>query len=354
MSRKTQPNSRLTQPQQGEDNAQVHDAQPHPARNHALRDRLPPVGQGRSDAVRGSGPHRAAVADEVAANLQSYAGLRLTGLLITVATLQLYDSICAFAAFEIPSGLGTWLLVFVAFDFLFYWAHRLSHSNRWLWASHAVHHQGRFMNWSLAVRQSWTHAHLIWPIFLPLAVLGVPSTTLYSVAMVSSVYQLVIHTERVTRLPWPIEFLFSTPAHHRVHHHRSGRSCNHGAVFIIWDRLFGTFALETVPRQSEYGIEGGYVGTDAFLAQWAPVARVLGRPRPSGDRRRPHLGWAVVNLALALVARQALVETPLGVRLGVVAVLFASIALASRARRSRPLERQDERLGLTGIVTQRP
>ena len=322
---------RLTSTPQGRHNAQIDHAQPQPSRSHPGFDGLPGLGRPQLGATRETGPRRASLVDELATNLQCYAGLRLTGLWISVGTLELYDWIFARAWFVLPSGWVTWLAVFVVFDLLFYGVHRLSHTHRWLWASHAVHHQGRFMNLSLAVRQSWTHVHLIWPVFMPLALLGVSGGVLLSVATVSSIYQLVIHTERVRRLPWPIEWVFNTPSHHRVHHERGVRSCNHGAVLIVWDRLFGTFEAERSGGTTAYGIEGGYEGADPFVAQWAPLARVLGRTRPAPGVGRPNLTWAVLNLVAAFVVRYTLPAAGPTAKLCAVAAVFASMAWAARA-----------------------
>ena len=52
--------------------------------------------------------------------------------------------------------------------------------------------------------------------------------------------QFWVHTCLIRRLPAPIEYLFSTPSHHRVHHDRRVHK-NFGGVLIIWDRLFGTY-----------------------------------------------------------------------------------------------------------------
>lgn len=287
-------------------------------------------------AVRGKGAvprGRTALVADIATNLQMYAGMRALGLVFGGLLVLAHQTIAEASPVQWPRGALGWVLAFVGYDLLFYWAHRLSHAWDWLFAAHAVHHQGPHMNWSLGLRQSWIHAYLVAPVFWPLAALGASASLVLGVAIVSSLYQLVIHTEGVGRLPWPIELVFNTPAHHRVHHALGHKPSNHGAVLIVWDRLFGTFVDENEPTR-EYGIPGGYIGPSSLRAQLAPIQRWLGRTVRGTStvvvRPRLLLGWATVNLALALVVRHALADETLWVRLGAAVLVLGSLALASR------------------------
>lgn len=154
----------------------------------------------------------------------------------------------------------------VMYDFCDYWLHRASHESALFWAAHVVHHQSEHFNLSTALRQESLYAIMGWPFFLPMAVLGVP-TSLYALAgTVVLFYQFWIHTEHVGRLGW-LDGVLSTPSNHRVHHavNPAYLDRNYGAIFVVWDRLFGSFAPETEPC---------VYGTVKPLASWHPLAGV--------------------------------------------------------------------------------
>jgi hypothetical protein len=149
------------------------------------------------------------------------------------------------------------------YDFCDYWLHRASHESAFLWAAHAVHHQSEHFNLSTALRQESLYAVTGWPFFLPMAVLGVP-TELYAFAgIVVLFYQFWIHTEHIGRLGW-LDRVLSTPSNHRVHHavNPAYLDRNYGAIFVVWDRLFGSFAEESEPC---------VYGTVKPLASWNPL-----------------------------------------------------------------------------------
>jgi alkylglycerol monooxygenase len=140
------------------------------------------------------------------------------------------------------------------FDFLFYWAHRWGHEINLFWAAHSVHHQSQDYNLSVALRQSWLHSLMSFFIFLPIPFLGISPEVFFPTLAISSLYQFWIHTEAIHKMPRWFEYIFNTPAHHRVHHAVNPEYIdrNHGATLIIWDRLFGTFAEET--KHPSYGV----------------------------------------------------------------------------------------------------
>lgn len=142
------------------------------------------------------------------------------------------------------SALG-WVLVFPLEDLCYYWFHRLHHEVRVLWAAHENHHSSRYYNLSTALRQSWTTPFTGIVFWTPLAFLGFPPAMILTAQAVSLVYQYWIHTELIDRLG-PLEWIFNTPSHHRVHHGRNLQYLdrNHGGILIVWDRLFGTFEPE--------------------------------------------------------------------------------------------------------------
>jgi sterol desaturase/sphingolipid hydroxylase (fatty acid hydroxylase superfamily) len=151
----------------------------------------------------------------------------------------------------------TWLAWFVAFvgvDFLYYWWHRLSHEVNFLWAAHVVHHQSEDYNLAVALRQAVLTSWTALPFYLPLAVLGVPVAVYAIVHALSTLYQFRIHTQLVGRIRGPLDWILNLPSHHRVHHAINERYLdkNYGAMLIVWDRLFGTYAEE---KRTEGNIE---------------------------------------------------------------------------------------------------
>lgn len=168
----------------------------------------------------------------------------------------------------------TWIALFVADDFVYYWYHRTHHTIRVFWASHVVHHSSQYYNLSTALRQPWTPFTSL-PFWLPLAFLGFAPWMIVLQQAVSLVYQFFIHTERVGKLWRPVEFIMNTPSHHRVHHGSNSAylDTNYGGILIVWDRLFGTFTPEG--ERPVYGLTKNIdtfnpvrVATHEFVSIW--------------------------------------------------------------------------------------
>lgn len=157
--------------------------------------------------------------------------------------------------FTVSSGVGGYLLLLLAEDLAYYWSHRTNHEVRLFWASHVSHHSSQHYNLATAVRQSWTQPYLMWIFWLPLPLLGFSPELILLQQAISLVYQFFIHTEGVRKLGW-LEWFMNTPSHHRVHHAVNVRylDANHGGIFIIWDRLFGSFVEEREDEPCVYGI----------------------------------------------------------------------------------------------------
>jgi len=135
-----------------------------------------------------------------------------------------------------------WLLVLLGVDFIYYCYHRLAHEMNAWWGTHSTHHSSEEYNLSTALRQSGIY--ISWALYLPLA-LFFPAE-LYLIHMqINLVYQFWIHTEVVKSIG-PLEWILNTPSHHRVHHGRNPKYLdkNYAGIFIIWDRMFGTFQQE--------------------------------------------------------------------------------------------------------------
>src|SRR5690606_35193340 len=147
----------------------------------------------------------------------------------------------------------SFILCLVWFDFWRYWAHRIAHENRFWWATHVTHHNSEKYNWSVSFRLGWTQNIKI-IFFIPVPLAGFDPITFLICHQIEVLYQFWIHTEYIRKLPRPIEFIFTTPSHHRVHHSSNERYLdkNYGSTFIIWDRIFGTFQAED--EKPNYGI----------------------------------------------------------------------------------------------------
>jgi alkylglycerol monooxygenase len=159
-------------------------------------------------------------------------------------------------------------------DFCFYWFHRIAHEYASPWATHVVHHQSEEYNLSVALRQSALESCFAWVFYLPLAVIGFPPVWFVAMKGINLLYQFWIHTEAIDRLG-PLEWVMNTPSHHRVHHARNPKYLdkNYAGMFIIWDRLFGTFQLEE--EQPVYGITKPLQSWNplwANLHSWADLA----------------------------------------------------------------------------------
>ncbi len=152
-------------------------------------------------------------------------------------------------------SLNWWTVIpcYIIFDFCSYWAHRISHKQRFWWATHVVHHSSENYNLTVSFRLSWVQNIKI--IFLlPVAFMGFHPIIFFVVSQVAVLFQFWVHTEYIRKLPRVIEYIFATPSNHRVHHGSQEKyiNKNYGATFIFWDRLFETYQKEE--EQAVYGI----------------------------------------------------------------------------------------------------
>lgn len=139
----------------------------------------------------------------------------------------------------------TWWACLIGVDFCYYWVHRFAHEVAFMWAAHQVHHSSEYYNLTTALRQSLTQPFTSWIFYIPLALFIPPSIFAVHIQL-NLLYQFWIHTEVIRDLG-PLEWIFNTPKHHRVHHGRNLYCIdkNYGGILIVWDRLFGTFAEES-------------------------------------------------------------------------------------------------------------
>ena len=154
---------------------------------------------------------------------------------------------------SIPSEWWAYILCIIAIDFFRYWSHRLTHVNRFWWATHVTHHNSEKYNLSVAFRLGWTQ-HIKFIFFIPVILMGFDPVLFFICHQIEVLYQFWIHTEYIRKLPALIEYIFVTPSHHRVHHSTNDQYLdkNFGSTLIIWDRIFGTFKAEQ--ERAVYGI----------------------------------------------------------------------------------------------------
>ena len=198
---------------------------------------------------------------------------------------------------DIGTAWWTWIVLLLGEDLCYYWFHRVHHEVRLLWACHVNHHSSQRFNLSTALRQPLL-TPLSEPIFwAPLPLIGFPPWMVLLAQTWSLFYQFWIHTEAVDRLG-PLEWFMNTPSHHRVHHGKNVPYLdkNHGGIFIIWDRLFGTFAAES--EHVAYGLTKDIqtfnplrIGFHEFAAIGRDVVRAPGLAAKLGYLLAPP-GWS--------------------------------------------------------------
>lgn len=159
----------------------------------------------------------------------------------------------------------TWIVGFLLYDLSYYWMHRMHHEIKVLWATHSVHHHGEEFNLSTALRQTSTGWLWKWVFYIPMIMVGVPGEVFVTVAGINLVYQFWVHTKHIGHLGI-LEKIFITPMNHGVHHAKNAEyiDANYGGVFIIWDRMFGTYIPERPDIKPVYG-------TVKPLNSWNPV-----------------------------------------------------------------------------------
>ena len=164
----------------------------------------------------------------------------------TVLAFHIY--LYQFRAFDFVNQIpiwALWIITFISIDLVFYIYHRMSHRIRFLWAIHLSHHSSEEMNFAVSFRQAWFGPISKIPFFMVLPLLGFDPTIVAVAGVISTLWGIVGHTQVIGKLG-PLEWIFNTPSHHRVHHGSNKQYIdkNYGNLLIIWDRMFGTFEPE--------------------------------------------------------------------------------------------------------------
>jgi sterol desaturase/sphingolipid hydroxylase (fatty acid hydroxylase superfamily) len=217
---------------------------------------------------------------DTAASLAMGLGNLVIGLGAGTLAYVALNWVHAFRLFDIGYAWWSFALILFAEDLTYYGFHRLSHRSRVWWAAHVNHHSSQHYNLSTALRQTWTGGLFEWVLWLPLALVGFPPALIVFEKGVSLVYQFWIHTETIGRLPAWFEAVMNTPSHHRVHHATNPRYLdrNYAGIFIIWDRLFGSFATEEPSDPCRYGLVkniGTFNPLRVALHEWVSIWRDL-------------------------------------------------------------------------------
>lgn len=174
------------------------------------------------------------------------------------------------ALFEVQD---TWLLYvigFVALDFAGYWMHRWNHTINFLWNRHIIHHSSEEFNLSCALRQSISVIFSFFNILLiPAALFGVPGHVIAIIAPLHLFAQFWYHTTLINKMG-VLEYFLVTPSHHRVHHAMNEQYLdkNYGQIFIIWDRMFGTFQPELADVPPVYGVKRPVKTWNPIIINW--------------------------------------------------------------------------------------
>ncbi len=203
----------------------------------------------------------------------------LTGAAVVAMAVWLYQ----FRLFDIGIGFRNWwwawILCFFLDDLAYYVFHRSAHRVRLFWASHVVHHSSQHYNLSTALRQTWTGFFSLTFLFrMPLFLIGFPPAMVLFCGGINLIYQFWIHTEAIGKMPRWFEAVMNTPSHHRVHHATNPRylDANYAGVFIIWDKMFGSFIEEREDEKIHYGLVRN-LGTFNLIwsafHEWAGIAK---------------------------------------------------------------------------------
>ncbi len=213
--------------------------------------------------------------DAVAATAVGLINVAL-GAMLKIITFSIVLFVFNHVPWTIPHTWWAYPLCLIWIDFWRYWAHRIAHENRFWWATHVTHHSSPKYNLSVSFRLGWTqYIKIIF--FLPVIATGFDPIMFFVCHQIEVLYQFWIHTEYIKKLPRPIEYIFTTPSHHRVHHATNDRYIdkNYGSTFIIWDRMFGTFQPEV--ETPVYGItkkvEKPYSPLYLVFHEWADLMR---------------------------------------------------------------------------------
>jgi sterol desaturase/sphingolipid hydroxylase (fatty acid hydroxylase superfamily) len=218
-------------------------------------------------------------------------GSLVSTLVFKIGAFVVYSAVFVYVA---PFHLGmhtwwSWAAALAAVDLAYYFSHRFVHRVNVGWAAHQAHHSSEYMNFATALRQKWNPWFEFF-FFLPLPFLGIAPWVIYVAFGFNLIFQFFVHTELVDKLWWPIELVFNTPSHHRVHHGSDPEYLdkNYAGILIVWDRLFGSFVAEK--QRPTYGLTKPVETHNLLRLQYGDYAQIVRNVR-AADRFRDKLGY---------------------------------------------------------------
>ena len=168
----------------------------------------------------------------------------------------------------------------VPLDLSLYFMHRLSHRHGLLGRLHSIHHSSRRLYGLNGERRHPLHAAIMAaPGLAALGLLGTPALVVGGWFAILAVHLAFQHANLDYRLG-PLKGILGGAELHRWHHRKRFEEAqvNFGEIWLIWDRLFGTF--------HEPGEPLGIVGIEAdpvprsYAAQMTYPFRAGGRTLP--------------------------------------------------------------------------
>jgi sterol desaturase/sphingolipid hydroxylase (fatty acid hydroxylase superfamily) len=192
--------------------------------------------------------------DQTALNMSLGFFDRLVGLYLTEKGLILLNGTLNYSIIdEFASNAWTFVLTFIAIDFIWYVFHVTCHRISLVWGMHLIHHQSNEYNLSVNFALSPLGFIVRTTMYSSLILLGFPIEFVIISIYLNAFYQFYLHTEFISSIPI-LEKIFVMPDHHKVHHGSNSKYLdrNYGGVFIIWDKIFKTYApLDEKPK---YGL----------------------------------------------------------------------------------------------------
>lgn len=209
-------------------------------------------------------------------------------ILVRGVCLLVLNYFYQFKFVEIKNTIAYWSLLIIAQDFMFYWLHRVDHYCRLFWAVHVTHHSSEEFNLTVGFRSSVFQPLYRFIYFIPLSLIGFKGIDIMFIYAATQIYGILIHTKTVGKLGF-LEWFLSTPSHHRVHHASNVKYLdkNMGMVFIIWDRLFGTFEEEDKDEQVVYGLTENiktYNPLKMVFHEWISIGKDLRKSSSIGAK----------------------------------------------------------------------
>lgn len=180
----------------------------------------------------------------------------IINLSVKAATFFILDYAWRYRLFEIKTAWIYWIILIIIQDFLYWILHYVGHYSRMFWAMHVTHHSSEHFNLTTGFRSTVFEPLYRVFFYLPLAFMGFSAIDTLYAYLITQLYGNLVHTQYNIPLPKWYGYIFVTPSQHRVHHASNipYLDKNMGMVFIIWDRLFGTFREENLPEPIKYGL----------------------------------------------------------------------------------------------------